>query len=77
MRKVYKVRDQRLDRSVAIKTSKGQFSERFASEARTAAASGDIVRVRKACQDFLALWKDAASDIPSLITGKKNCAALH
>jgi serine/threonine protein kinase len=35
---VYAARDTRLDRRVAIKISKEQFSERFAQEARTAAA---------------------------------------
>src|SRR5262245_38676639 len=35
---VYTARDTRLDRHVAIKTSKAQFSERFEREARAAAA---------------------------------------
>src|SRR5215467_5842324 len=38
MGEVYKARDTRLDRIVAIKTSKAQFSERFAREARAIAA---------------------------------------
>ena len=38
MGEVYAARDTRLDRKVAIKISKEQFSERFAREARTAAA---------------------------------------
>src|SRR5713226_5114062 len=38
MGEVYKARDTRLERTVAIKTSKGQFSERFAREARAIAA---------------------------------------
>jgi predicted Ser/Thr protein kinase len=38
MGEVYKARDTRLDRTVAIKTSKAQFSERFAREARAVAA---------------------------------------
>src|SRR4030095_16249569 len=38
MGEVYTARDTRLDRRVAIKISKEQFSERFAREARTAAA---------------------------------------
>jgi serine/threonine protein kinase len=38
MGEVYAARDTRLDRKVAIKISKEQFSERFAQEARTAAA---------------------------------------
>src|SRR5438270_13289015 len=35
---VWKARDTRLDRIVAIKTSKAQFSERFAREAKAIAA---------------------------------------
>ena len=35
---VYKARDTRLDRIVAIKTSKVEFSERFEREARAVAA---------------------------------------
>src|ERR1700722_1960909 len=38
MGEVYKARDTRLDRIVAIKTSKLEFSERFAREARAVAA---------------------------------------
>src|ERR1035438_7552658 len=38
MGEVYKARDTRLDRIVAIKTSKTEFSERFALEARAVAA---------------------------------------
>src|SRR6202035_4710159 len=38
MGEVYKARDTRLDRIVAIKLSKEQFSERFEREARTVAA---------------------------------------
>src|SRR5215470_2377928 len=38
MGEVYKARDTRLDRVVAIKVSKEQFSERFAREARSIAA---------------------------------------
>src|SRR5215475_13773258 len=38
MGEVYKARDTRLDRIVAIKTSKDQFSERFEREAHTVAA---------------------------------------
>jgi eukaryotic-like serine/threonine-protein kinase len=35
---VYKARDTRLDRIVAVKVSKEQFTERFEREARTVAA---------------------------------------
>ena len=38
MGEVYKARDTRLDRVVAIKVSKDQFSERFTREARSIAA---------------------------------------
>src|SRR5881392_822518 len=38
MGEVYKARDTRLDRIVAVKTSKEQFSERFEREARAVAA---------------------------------------
>ena len=38
MGEVYKARDTRLDRIVAVKVSKEQFSERFEREARTVAA---------------------------------------
>src|SRR5258708_4923303 len=38
MGEVYKARDTRLDRIVAIKTSKAQFSERFTREAKAIAA---------------------------------------
>src|ERR1700746_2274706 len=38
MGEVWKARDTRLDRIVAIKTCKAQFSERFTHEARTVAA---------------------------------------
>jgi serine/threonine protein kinase len=38
MGEVYKARDTRLDRTVAVKVSKQQFTERFEREARTVAA---------------------------------------
>ena len=38
MGEVWKARDTRLDRIVAIKTSRTEFSERFGSEARAVAA---------------------------------------
>jgi len=38
MGEVWKARDTRLDRAVAVKVSKGQFSERFEREARAIAA---------------------------------------
>jgi serine/threonine protein kinase len=41
MGEVYKARDTRLDRTVAIKVSKEKFPERFAREARSIAALGE------------------------------------
>jgi serine/threonine-protein kinase len=38
MGEVYKARDTRLDRIVALKTSRAQFTDRFAREARATAA---------------------------------------
>src|ERR1700724_2425478 len=38
MGEVFKARDRRLDRIVALKTSREQFTDRFAREARAAAA---------------------------------------
>ena len=39
--------------------------------ARAAALTGDTARSRKEYQDFLAMWKDADSDLPILIEAKK------
>jgi hypothetical protein len=44
--------------------------------AHAAALAGDTAREKKAYQDFLALWKDADSDIPVLIEARKEYAAL-
>ena len=41
MGEVYRARDTRLDRMVAVKVSKEQFSERFEREARAVAALND------------------------------------
>ena len=41
MGEVYKARDTRLNRVVAIKVSKDQFTERFEREARAVAALGE------------------------------------
>jgi eukaryotic-like serine/threonine-protein kinase len=44
--------------------------------ARAAKLSGDPVKAKKAYQDFLALWRDADPDIPTLIAARKEYAAL-
>jgi hypothetical protein len=44
--------------------------------ARAAVLSGDTVKAKKAYQDFLALWKDADSDVPILPEARKEYAAL-
>jgi hypothetical protein len=44
--------------------------------ARAAALTGDLSKSRKAYQDFLALWKDADSDIPILQEAKQEYAKL-
>jgi hypothetical protein len=44
---------------------------------RTFALSGDLARSKTAYQDFLALWKDADSDIPILVQAKAEYARLQ
>ena len=44
--------------------------------ARAAVLAGDSARARKAYQDFLALWKDADSDLPILKEAKQEYARL-
>jgi tetratricopeptide (TPR) repeat protein len=44
--------------------------------ARAAVLSGDVVKSRRAYQDFLALWKDADPDLPILIQAKAEYAKL-
>jgi eukaryotic-like serine/threonine-protein kinase len=44
--------------------------------ARAAALTGDLSKSRKAYQDFLALWKDADSDIPVLQEAKQEYEKL-
>jgi hypothetical protein len=39
--------------------------------ARASVLNGDTVKARKEYQDFLAMWKDADSDLPILIEAKK------
>ena len=47
MGEVWKARDTRLDRIVAIKTSKQEFSERFEREARASLPMGPLVALRR------------------------------
>jgi serine/threonine protein kinase/tetratricopeptide (TPR) repeat protein len=49
----------------------------YAGLARAAVLSGDTAKAKKAYQDFLALWKDADSDLPLLAEARKEYAALH
>jgi eukaryotic-like serine/threonine-protein kinase len=44
--------------------------------ARAAVLTGDTARARRAYQDFLALWKDADSDLPILKEAKAEYAKL-
>jgi eukaryotic-like serine/threonine-protein kinase len=44
--------------------------------ARAAALTGDVSKSRKAYQDFLALWKDADSDLPILQAAKQEYEKL-
>src|SRR5436305_1878465 len=57
MGEVYRARDTRLDRIVAIKTSKQQFSERFEREARAVAALNhpNICQVYDVGPDYLVM----------------------
>jgi eukaryotic-like serine/threonine-protein kinase len=45
--------------------------------ARAYSLSGDTAKARASYQDFLALWKDADSDIPILVSAKAECAKLQ
>jgi predicted Zn-dependent protease len=44
--------------------------------ARAAALEGDVIKSRKAYEDFFALWKDADAELPVLIEAKKEHARL-
>jgi predicted Zn-dependent protease len=44
--------------------------------ARAEAKAGDTAKAKRAYQDFLSLWKDADSDIPTLMEALKEYAAL-
>jgi hypothetical protein len=45
--------------------------------ARGAAIAGDTARAKKSYEDFLALWKEAETDIPLLVDARKEYAALQ
>jgi len=45
--------------------------------ARAAVLAGDTAKAKKAYQDFLALWKDADPDVPTLAEARKEYAALN
>jgi DNA-binding winged helix-turn-helix (wHTH) protein/tetratricopeptide (TPR) repeat protein len=45
--------------------------------ARAAALAGDVAESRKACDAFLALWKEADGDIPVLQATRRQCRALE
>jgi tetratricopeptide (TPR) repeat protein len=49
----------------------------YAGLARSAALAGDTARAKRAYQDFLALWKDADSDLPILNEARKEYSALQ
>ncbi len=53
------------------------YSLSYLGLARAASLSGDTAKSRRAYQDFLALWKDADSDIPILREAKHEYASLR
>lgn len=52
------------------------FSLAYLGLACAEALAGDRAKAKKAYQDFLALWKDADPDMPTLIAARKEYAAL-
>jgi hypothetical protein len=69
MGEVWKARDTRLDRVVAIKTSKAQFSERFAREARAIAVFARLSVI-------VVQWR-IPTQIVSLVLHCANCGCLN
>jgi len=53
------------------------YSLAYVGLARAAVLSGDTAKAKEAYQDFLALWKDADSDLPILAEARKEYAVLH
>jgi len=54
-----------------------QYSISYVGLARASALAGDTAKARKSYEDFLALWKDADSDIPILQQAKAEYARLQ
>jgi Tol biopolymer transport system component/predicted Ser/Thr protein kinase len=73
MGEVYKARDTRLDRTVAIKTSKEAFSERFEREARAVAALNhpNICQLYDVGPDYLVMEFVEGAPIASVDTTRK------
>ena len=53
------------------------YSLAYAGLARAEVLAGDTAKAKKAYQDFLAIWKDADSDLPILAEARKEYAALQ
>ena len=53
------------------------YSLAYAGLGRAEVLAGDNAKAKKAYQDFLAVWKDADSDLPILAEARKEYAALH
>ncbi len=53
------------------------YSLAYAGLARAEVLAGDKAKAKKAYQDFLAIWKDADSDLPILAETRKEYAALQ
>ena len=60
---------------IALNSSLGALTQ--LQRARAAVVAKDTVAARSAYRDFLALWKDADSDVPVLIAAKAELARLH
>src|SRR5260370_17066646 len=73
MGEVYKARDTRLDRMVAIKQSKEAFSERFEREARAIAAlnHNNICQLYDVGPDYLVMEFVEGTPIPPVDTTRK------
>src|SRR5579862_3399043 len=73
MGEVYKARDTRLDRTVAIKSSKEAFSERFEREARAVAALNhpNICQLYDVGPDYLVMEFVQGAPIASVDSNRK------